>query len=49
MKSINLSEEEKEKTRQYGDEQYKNLPEHKKERLVEYKISCLKIQKRALK
>ena len=32
----NLSEEEKDKTRQYVHEQYKNLPEKEKEKKLQY-------------
>ena len=32
-----LSEEEKNKKRQYGRERYKNLPKDEKQRLVEYR------------
>ena len=37
----NLSEEEKEKKRQYGHERYQNLSEYKKQKLVEYRTKIL--------
>ena len=43
-----LSEEEEEKTRYNGHEQYKTLPEHEKQRSVEYRRSHLKIRKSVL-
>lgn len=33
----NLSEEKKNKKRSYGHKRYKNLPEHEKQKLTEYK------------
>ena len=41
----NLSEEERNKKRQYGRKRYRNLPEDEKERLVEYRKNYSKIQK----
>ena len=36
---------QKEKKQQYSREQYKNLSEHEKQRLVEYRIKFYKIRK----
>ena len=43
-----LSKEEKEKKQQYGLERYKNLPGHKKQKLVEYRKECYKMKKNVL-
>ena len=40
QRSQSLSEVENEKKKQYGHEQYKNLPEDEKQKLVEYKKKC---------
>ena len=41
----NLTEEEKNKKREYGRERYNNLSEDKKQKLVEYKKRCYEMQK----
>lgn len=41
----NLSKEKKNKKRWYGREQYRNLLEYGKQRLVEYKKNCSRFQK----
>ena len=42
-----LSKEEKEKKQQHGHEQYKNLPEDRKQKFVEYR-KIYKMRKNAL-
>ena len=41
----NLPKEKKNKKRWYGREQYRNLLEYGKQRLVEYKKNCSRFQK----
>ena len=43
----NLSKEEKEKKRQQGRERYNNLPEHEKQKLVEYRKKYHRMRKKA--
>ena len=43
-----ISNEEKEKKRQYGCERYKNLPENKKEKFVEYREQYHRVRKNAI-
>ena len=38
----------KKKKQQYGREQYKNLPEDEKQKLVEYRKKCYRMRKNAL-
>ena len=41
----NLSEEEKNKKREYGKNRYRNMPEEKKQRLKEYQKNYRKAKK----
>ena len=43
-----ISNEEKEKKRQYGCERYKNLSENKKENFVEYREQYHRVRKNAI-